>query len=337
MLGNHSKAALGFGLDHSSNQSTTMLLNISTNNTFNSSFFNESQFCQQERSGLFIGDKALHIFIALYGFVGCFGLPANAFVIFIIKTTRQSQNQSMKLLMYLSCVDLYSSVIALIRIPLFIHAEQLSCTGLRWSYFFTLISFYATNYLFALTGLDRFLRLKYLDEYDAKFTPLRFRITLYWYFALIIILPTVTTYLNTQYYIGYASRYVLPFNIILVITTVIFYALSIFLLRRLRKFDNEVISDATQNILNVTKIYFYLFIGFTGGTVCYLIILSRLSWIRLRPGIMVNIMRLLPTILGSINAIAFVVIHPLARRYVAAQTSHWLFLIFRRNTVDSDE
>ena len=313
-----------------------MLLNSSSNaSIIKSSFYNESKFCQQERTGLTIEDKALHSFIALYGLCGCFGLLANAFVIFIIKTTRQLQNQSIKLLMYLSCVDFYSSIIALIRIPLFIHAKRLSCAGIGWMYFFTLVSIYSTNYLFALTGLDRFLRIKYLDEYNTKFTPLRFRITIYWYFALVIILPTVSAYLNSKHYIGYASKYVLTFNILLVLTTVIFYALSIFKLRRLRKF-NQVISDATQNILNVTKVYLYLFIGCTGGTLCYQLILSRFSWTRVRPEIMVNVIRLLPTIQGSINAMAFVIIHPLARRYVATKTAWLVRLLIRSNTVHGE-
>ena len=232
--------------------------------------------------------------------------------------------------MYLSCVDFYSSIIALIRIPLFIHAKRLSCAGLGWSYFFTLISFYSTNYLFALTGLDRFLRIKYLETYDTKFTPLRFRITFCWYCALVIAMPCISTYFNAQHSIGYASKYVLPVNALFTVLTILFYGLSIYQLRRLRKL-NQVISDAIKNILNVTIIYMYLFVAFTGGISFYQFILGRSKSFGLRPESMFNVIRLLPSVAGSLNAVAFVIIHPLARRYVAR--TRLFSLIHRSNDV----
>eukprot|EP00111_Clytia_hemisphaerica_P011360 TCONS_00033264-protein len=278
---------------------------------------NETLFCQNERFSLSIDGKALHAFVVLYGFFGCFGLLANTLVIFLINTVRLLQNQSMKLLMYLSIVDLYSSAIALIRIPLFINAKKLSCAGLTWSYFFMLVSFYSTDYLFALTGLDRFLRIKYLENYGTKFTPLRFRITFCWYCFFVIGIPFVTTYFNAQHSIGYASKYVLPVNGFATVLTIVLYGLSIYQLRRLRKL-NQVISDAIENILKVTIVYLYLFGAFVGGIASYQVILGRSKSLGFRPETMFNVTRLLPSVLGSLNAVAFVVIHPLARRYVAS-------------------
>ena len=292
-------------------------------------FIKETMFCKEERSNILLQGGIYYTFISLYASFGIFGLLLNGFVIQIIKATKQSQNQSIKLLMYLSCVDLVSSIIALGRIPLFVNGEKTSCRTLSWTYFLSLLSIYASNYLFALTGFDRFLRIKYLEDYNQYFTCRRFRVIMAWYVFLTILQSGIGAYFNSKHHIGYASSYVMPINIIVVIITILFYALSIYKLRQLRK-TNQAISDATKSVLKVTKIYLYLFVCSTGATLIYQVVLNRLTLSRLQPLIMQNVIILLPTILGCINAVAFLVLNPHAKRYIVTLQSE----LFRGSAVD---
>ena len=170
---------------------------------------------------------------------GMFGTISNLFVIFVMKVTNQLQNQSIKLLMFLSFADLFSSIATFIRLALVYIGKEVECKVLGWTYFVYLVSIYCTNYLFALTGFDRFLRVFYLEEYGNKFTKSRFLVLMAWYLILVLIQAGLG-YLNFHNHIGYAGSYTMPVNVIVVFLVIVLYVLSIIKLRHYRRMNQSL-------------------------------------------------------------------------------------------------
>ena len=90
-------------------------------------------FCSQERNNVTLEDPMIRfIFIFAYAFFGVFGVFINSFVIWIIKTTEQWRSLVIRLIMYLSVVDIGCSLISLLRLVLFLTARQVSHSHLIW-------------------------------------------------------------------------------------------------------------------------------------------------------------------------------------------------------------
>ena len=297
----------------------------------------ESKFCQQERTNISIEDGGIKaFFVTLYIVCGMFGTISNLFVIFVMKVTNQLQNQSIKLLMFLSFADLFSSIATFIRLALVYIGKEVECKVLGWTYFLYLVSIYCTNYLFALTGFDRFLRVVYLEEYGNKFTKSRFFILMAWYLILVLIQAGLGAYLNFNNHIGYAGSYTMILNVIVVCLVIVLYILSIIKLQYYTRM-NQSLSDATkaalkitmvylydfqscfcgirQAALKITMVYLYLFFFLTVSSVVYQVVLNQVKLSEDQQLILQNVIGLLPTVLGSINAVTFIVINPLAKAY----------------------
>ena len=268
------------------------------------------QFCERAE------ETMSETYYPIYGVVGFLGIVVNSMVILLIIVTKQLRIQSIRLLMYLSCVDVFTSLVTLLRafgvFPGFKH----NCLLLATYYFFILLSGYMTFFLFALTGLDRYLRIKYLEEYSNVFTKKRFDFVMVLYVIVSLTQTIVTGVLNTQNYVGYAFKYTVPVNILVFITVFIFYFLSI---SKLREYQNAGtnISEATKSIMKITKVYLYLFAFTFGMLVVFQTLHTVIVSTRIQTQIFKNLFGLWPSIMGIINGIAFIIINPPTRNLIS--------------------
>ena len=256
-------------------------------------------------------NRALWFQVLILSF-GIFGLVANYLVIRSIIVLRQSQNQSIRLLMYLSMMDMLSAVNNILRFSFTKLAHLVTCPVAQFIHIISLFSIFGSIFMFAVTAIDRYFKVHYLAEYEQKFTPLRFRIALAWYFLLTLLQTIVAGYFNITYYVGYGSSYTNPINIAVILITGALYAKSTHQLRKYKRV-NENLVENIQNIINITQIYVYLFTIYP----VYILIISTLLRMKIltKPQEVVGkqIAIQLPCIAGSINAIYFFLINKEAK------------------------
>ena len=103
-------------------------------------------------------------------------------------------------------------------------------------------------------------------------------------------------------------------NVIVVCLVIVLYILSIIKLQYYTRM-NQSLSDATKAALKITMVYLYLFFFLTVSSVVYQVVLNQVKLSEDQQLILQNVIGLLPTVLGSINAVTFIVINPLAKAY----------------------
>ena len=91
----------------------------------NNNLKNDTLFCQQERSNINIEDKLTRfVFVFIYAIFGFCGIAINSYVVWIIKATHQWRSLTIRLIMYLSVVDIICSLCNFLRLILFFTAKQ---------------------------------------------------------------------------------------------------------------------------------------------------------------------------------------------------------------------
>ena len=246
--------------------------------------------------------------IFLYVITGVIGIITNSTVVLLICKTRQLKNQSIRLLMYLSYVDIFTSSVLIFRV--FTGSEG-TCYRTSIYYYVWISSTYLSLYLFQLTVIDRYLRIKYLEEYPNVFTKSRFHSVIGFYLFTSIVHAIVVGVLNTTNYIGYAFKFSFPVNALGFITIFIFYFLSILKLKEYQRM-NRNISEATKGIVRITKVHLYLFVS------KIVVLIGTQGLMRtMSDGILLETIRrgivVWPSIVGTINAIVFIIINPPSR------------------------
>ena len=235
--------------------------------------------------------------------LGIVGIIANYLVIRAIVVLRQNANQSIRLLMYLSMIDMSSSFNNIIRFLFGRQPQWVNCHVARFIHIFGLWTIYSSIYMFAITALDRYFKI-YMDDYEQKFNPVRFRVAMVCYLILTCLQTTMAAYFNLTYYVGYGATYTTTLNIIIVLLTAILYVKSTIQLKKYKR-ENESFAESIQSIINITQIYVYLFMI---NPVCLLIISFMIRQKFLTPfqeNMTKQIATILPSITGSINAIYF--------------------------------
>ena len=88
---------------------------------------NDTLFCQQERSNITFEDTLTKfVFIFIYATFGFCGVLINTYVVWLIKMTHQWRSLTIRLIMYLSVVDIMCCICNFLRLMLFFIAEQVT-------------------------------------------------------------------------------------------------------------------------------------------------------------------------------------------------------------------
>ena len=192
---------------------------------------------------------------------------------------------------------------------------------------------FSSMHLYALTGFDRFLRIKYLEEYTNVFTKKRFRVVLTSYLALVLFQTVLTVSLNSTNFIGYAFYYTFPINCFVLVFVTLFYTISILKLRRYKR-SNESLSEATQMIMNITGVYLYLFIIYVGFFIILQVLIKK---VELTEGQIIafrNAQGVSSSVVGIINALAFLKINRPTSMTISQMNCS---VLVKRNSVNIEE
>lgn len=104
------------------NQST---FGNTVSSTLEKNLTKETLFCQQERSNITLEDTLTRfIFIFIYATFGFCGIFINSYVVWVIKATQQWRTLTIRLILYLSIVDILCSLCNFLRLILFFKAKH---------------------------------------------------------------------------------------------------------------------------------------------------------------------------------------------------------------------
>ena len=252
-------------------------------------------------------EQATWFSVSLISF-GIFGILINCMVIRAIIVLGQTQNQSIRLLMYLSMIDISNSLHNILRFIFAEYSHLVTCPVAQFLHIFGIFSIYSSVCMFAVTAIDRYFKVYYLEDYERTFTPVRFRITLVWYAILTLLQTFMATYFNLTYYVGYGYFYTKPANIVVILLAAILYVKSTLKLKRYKEV-NKTIGENIQNFIKITQVYLYLF----GIYPVYLAIASFMIRLRVfsrsQETVIKQIGTLAPCVAGTVNAIYFFLIN----------------------------
>ena len=183
------------------------------------------------------------------------GAPLNILVAVLIKTTRQTENQSTRLIMQFSIADSVGATF--INCPYFCYMvfyESIKCKFLLILHTFVNLGIETSLFMTAFIGFDRYMRVRYLNEYGSKFTESRFKIC-HIICASMIFIQTVLIFCGIYFFgYGYATILTAPLHIILFTGMLLCYGFSIQKLRAHRQ-ENRRISNNDRSVVTVASTY----------------------------------------------------------------------------------
>ena len=301
-------------------------MNLALNHTINNiTSTTEDDRCKSLIENITVMTEHSTWFLVLLLSFGILGIFANCLVIRAIVVLGQNQNQSIRLLMYLSMVDILSALNNILRFFFANYPQLVTCHVARFIHIIGVFSIYSSIYMFSVTALDRYFKVHYLENYEEKFTPIRFRFAIAGYALAIVIQTTLATYFSLTYYIGYGSSYATPLNIVVFLSMTILYTKSTLQLRRYKKV-NENLAENIQNIIKITQIYLYLFALYPVYIMATAVMLRLKILTKSEEIFTKQIATLIPCVIGSINAIYFFLMNKEAKNDIR------LYLRYLRRT-----
>ena len=243
----------------------------------------------------------------------------NSLVIYCIYKTKQWKNQSTFLVLIASVCDVFGSLTSDIWSAVYIiFVNEIQCEVKLLMYSISNTFIYGAAYCFCLISIDRFFRVKYLQSYPDVMTSLRFRIMILVY-VCVTLLQGVLSWIgpNSNGAGGEGAKLTRPINVIIVTSTLVFYLVSVKILRNLNKQQN-LITEATRRLTSMAAIYVTLYMIFYLPMLIYQIMLSfiveHLSKSQL--GVLSFAVFNLPSIHGDCNGIFFLVINRPSKRLI---------------------
>lgn len=242
----------------------------------------------------------------------------NSLVIYCIYRTNQWGNQSTFLVLVAAMCSVLCSLTSDIWSAIYIlMAEEISCKMKTLIFSISITWLYAAVYSFCLISIDRFFKVKFLQSYPDVMTPLRFRLMLLIH-SCVTVLQGFLLWIGPKFRgDGGGAMLTLPINFIVVPATLVFYLVSVKILRNLKK-RQRLISEETRKLTNMAAIYIVLYIVFYLPLLLYQIMLDFISSYLSKTQIAVlSFMVLyLPSFHGNCNGIVFLVKNRSSRRFI---------------------
>uniref|UniRef100_A0A7M5V6U4 G-protein coupled receptors family 1 profile domain-containing protein n=2 Tax=Clytia hemisphaerica TaxID=252671 RepID=A0A7M5V6U4_9CNID len=202
----------------------------------------------------------LVIYLTLLAFGGC---VVNSLVVYFMTVTKQLANQSFRLIFYSSINDILASLITLYKIPMVVVPNHITCSYLVAERFLSPFTRFASTSLVCLIGIDCLCRVKYLQDYQTKFTSLRFHILLFIFSETIIYQSLIHFVFNAFYNNNKTSLYTHPVNSGVLTIFLVSYLASFKILNRHQRSTTVQRSNSlrsNRDIMKVSKSYFFLYL-----------------------------------------------------------------------------
>lgn len=113
----------------------------------------------------------------------------NSLVLYVITKTRQWNNQSVRLIFFVSCADILWAWLGNVTHAIYVLVCHLlsTCQIRVFILAVTNMATYTSLDFIVLVGLDRFLHIYYLNDYNSKFSPARFRKVLIGFLVIMLL------------------------------------------------------------------------------------------------------------------------------------------------------
>ena len=178
---------------------------------------------------------------------------------------------------------------------------------------FTPFTMYGTRYTICVIAIDRYMRIKHLQEYQAKFTVFWYRVMLASY-ALAVLFPSLTIVLSQVFEEpGWIPKLTVPINVIAFVLFVTLYTKSVIKLKQHTR-SNQNLSNTETDIVKITKFYFILYLTSNLLLVAYNItsLMTKMNdehYRKTKKLVFHVLNNLNPTLVGIINSFAIMKIN----------------------------
>ena len=199
--------------------------------------------------------------IILTGFFatwGALGILCNSLVVLCIHKTKQLQIQSIKLIRNFSIIDTFNSIVNFLHLKIILDPHETECMFYYSLRALILWSIYSSVFMVAITAFDRYIHIKYNNNYSSIFSPFRFKIVHVVYFICAFYQVSISMVITVWKGLYKDLIYTMPSNAIVFIVVVSFYLKSIYLLKK--HVNSFELSSSKKNIVKIASLYFYFYL-----------------------------------------------------------------------------
>ena len=198
------------------------------------------------------------ILAVLFATSGFIGVLCNSLVVFCIHKTKQLDVQSIRLFHNFSIIDTLNSIVNFVHLKIILNPYQTDCRFYYGQRAFIQWTIFSSSFMVPITAIDRYIHVKYKNNYSSIFTPFRFKIIHVIYFICAVYQTSISIVIIVLKGLYADLIYILPLNVIGFVVVVSFNIMSIYILK---KYMNETeISSTKRNITKIASIYFYFYL-----------------------------------------------------------------------------
>ena len=204
--------------------------------------------CESLYSGRkYLSGTQIKLLIGINLIIMVLNLIANSFIVYVLVSTKQLHNISIRLILYLSISDCF---LALIDQPLFVvmvtvYSDSSNCTFETIVQFIFVFTKHLSGYIIVLIAYDRYLRMKHLKRYCtlAHNWKVRFAVGTVICFALLQgVIQTIATELNV---FAQINIIVAVIDGLVIFAVFIGYIMTITVVKKHK--ENSICSDVLNN------------------------------------------------------------------------------------------
>ena len=281
---------------------------------------NTTVYCQHRRKIYQNLDENARIILAsCLALIGIIGVLVNFLVVFVIHLTKQVNVQSIQLFRIFSILDAFTSIINFVHLKHILDPNQTGCEGYYLLSFLRHWAIYSSSFMVPITGLDRYIHIKYLKDYKMIFTSLRFKVVLVLYFICIIYQSSITSFILVSKGPMTAGPYTMPLSAFGLVGIIYFYTKSIIILKK-HTVNTVSISSSKKSIVKIAVLYFYFYLV---NIIILLVYQVLANWtnalINVDPStksVLGIVYSIFPTIIAIVNALAFLWINKKSRNWL---------------------
>ena len=253
--------------------------------------------------------------------VGIIGVLINTLVVIVIHRTKQLNIQSIELFRNFNIIDIFISMTNFLHLIaiLDLHHHETKCKVYYILTFLLHLAIYSSSFMVFFTGLDRYIHIKYLKDYNSVFTRLRFKLVGLLFLVYVLYQSIATTISLVTLGPRSAAKYTLELNVLIFVGIIFFYSRSLFILKRHLKATREI-SSMKRNIVKICALYFYFYIINIGILIIYQVVGN---WTKVLDGfdestksVIGIIYFIFPGLTTIVNAFGFLWINRKAKRWI---------------------
>lgn len=185
----------------------------------------------------------------------------NVLVIFSIHWTKQLGSQSVKLIRNCSAIEFFNSFVNFLHLKLILEPYKTECWYFYCLRFLLLWTVYSLFFITNIISLDRYIHVRYMNDYATVFTPLRFNAVFVINMAGSFYQSVASTAIVVIEGPFKAMKLTLPLNVVIPLCIIYLNIKSIFLLKRHNQTMNNTISFSGRSIIKISALYFNFYVA----------------------------------------------------------------------------